>query len=126
MTIISARQKTTAATPTGPLSMGQDRPPEADPAPKGHIGWVVASSLVTGALAAPLLAAAPFIPATESGVAGGILVGLAVGWAMLAVLSALFTDQPQKWAAAPALFMGISGFLLVVLGPPTQEMLAWV
>jgi alpha-beta hydrolase superfamily lysophospholipase len=126
MTIISAGQKTTAATPAGPLSKGQDRPPEADPAPKGHIGWVVAGSLVTGALAALLLAAAPFTPATESGVAGGILVGLAVGWAMLAVLSALFTDQPQKWAAAPALFMGISGFLLVVLGRPTQEMLAWV
>ena len=28
---------------------------------------------------------------------------------MLAVLSVRFTDQPQRWAAAPALFMGLGG-----------------
>jgi pimeloyl-ACP methyl ester carboxylesterase len=87
---------------------------------------MVAGSLVTGVLAALLLAGAPFIPATESGVTGAILVGLALGWAMVAVLSVRFTDQPQKWAVVPALFMGLGGFLLVAFGSPVQEVLAGV
>ncbi|MDN4610077.1 alpha/beta fold hydrolase [Arthrobacter burdickii] len=57
---------------------------------------------------------------------GAILVGLALGWAMLAVLSGRFTDQPQKWAAVPALFLGLAGCLLVVFGPPMREALTWV
>jgi pimeloyl-ACP methyl ester carboxylesterase len=113
-------------TPTSPTPKGPDRPRGPDPSRKGHIGWIVAGSLVTGALAALLLAAAPFIPATESGVTGAILLGLGLGWAMVAVLSVRFTDQPQRWAVAPALFMGFGGFLLVTFGSPMQEALAWV
>jgi hypothetical protein len=61
--------------------------------------------LATGLVAALLLVAAPFIPADESAVTGAVLCGFALGWAMLAVLSVRFTDQPQRWAAAPALVM---------------------
>jgi pimeloyl-ACP methyl ester carboxylesterase len=125
MTFIPAQEKT-AATPPSPTSRGQDRPPGPDPSQKGHIGWIVAGSLVTGVLAAALLAAAPFIPATESGVTGAILLGLALGWAMLAVLSVRFTDQAQTWAVAPALFMCLGGFLLLAFGSPMHEVLAWV
>lgn len=115
----------TAATPPSPILKGQDRPSGADPSQKGHIGWVAAGSVVAGVLAAILLAGAPFIPTTESGVTGAILVGLALGWAMVAVLSVRFTDKPQRWAGAPALFMGPGGFLLVVFGSPMQEALTW-
>lgn len=45
---------------------------------------------------------------------------------MLAVLSVTLIDQPQKWAIAPALFMGLGGFLLLVFGPPAQDLLAWI
>ena len=45
---------------------------------------------------------------------------------MLAVLSVRFTDQPQRWAAAPALFMGLSGLLLVAFGSSVHEVLTWV
>jgi pimeloyl-ACP methyl ester carboxylesterase len=125
MTIFAGGQEMTA-TPASPTPKGQARPPGPDPSQKGHLGWVVAGSLVTGVLAALLLAAAPFIPATASGVTGAILVGLALGWAMVAVLSVRFTDQPQKWAVAPALFMGLGGFLLVAFGSLMQEALTWV
>jgi pimeloyl-ACP methyl ester carboxylesterase len=98
----------------------------AGPSPKGLFGWMVAGSLVTGVVAALLLAVAPFIPATESGVTGAILMGLALGWAMVAALSVRFTDKPQTWALAPALFMGLGGLLLVTFGSQMQETLHWV
>jgi pimeloyl-ACP methyl ester carboxylesterase len=105
---------------------GQDRPSRPDPGPRGHIGWIVAGSLATGLVAALLLAVAPFIPAEESAVTGAVLCGFALGWAMLAVLSVRFTDQPQRWAAAPALFMGLGGLLLVGFGSPVDQVLDWV
>jgi pimeloyl-ACP methyl ester carboxylesterase/uncharacterized membrane protein len=104
----------------------QERPHRPDPGPRRHIGRIVAGSLVAGLLGAVLLVLAPFIAPTEAGVTGAFLCGLALGWAMLAVLSVRFTDQPQRWAAAPALFMGVSGLLLVTLGASVHEVLTWV
>src|SRR3954469_6364446 len=105
--------------------------PASSPAPvpprgRGHIGWIVAGSLVTGLAAALLLAFAPFIPAEERAVTGGVLIGFALGWAMLAVLSVRFTDQPQRWAAVPALFMGLGGLLLITFGSAVGQALDWV
>jgi pimeloyl-ACP methyl ester carboxylesterase len=109
----------TPAASTGPLA----RP---HPAPRGRIGWIVAGSLATGLVAALLLVAAPSIPAEESHLTGAVLCGFALGWAMLAVLSVRFTDQPQRWAAAPALLMGLGGLLLVGFGSSVREVLDWV
>ncbi|CAA9498600.1 MAG: hypothetical protein AVDCRST_MAG69-1747 [uncultured Solirubrobacteraceae bacterium] len=86
----------------------------------------MAGSLAVGLVAAALLVATPFIPPTEAGVTGAVLCGLALGWAMLAALSVRFTDQPQPWAAAPALFMGSSGLLLVAFGSSVHAVLTWV
>ncbi len=130
MTIyVDGREMTTPAPAfTSSTFAADDRPPGSDPSRKGHgpIGWIVAGSLATGALAALLLAAVSITPATESGVTGGILLGFALGWAMLAALSVRFTSQPQGWAVAPAIFMGLVGALLVAFGSPMQDVLAWV
>jgi len=112
-------------TPT-PEDRSQDSPPRPDRGRRGHIGLIVAGSLASGLAAALLLVAAPFIPAEESAVTGAVLCGFALGWAMLAVLSVGFTDQPQRWAAVPALFMGLGGLLLVVFGSSVREVLSWV
>ena len=85
-------------------------------------GRLVATGLVAGFL----LAAAPFLPAEEGAVTGAVLCGFALGWAMLAVLWVRFTDQPQRWAAAPALSMGLGGLLLVGVGSPVDQVLNWV
>ena len=114
------------ATEPTPKDKGQDRRSHPDPGSRGHIGWIVAGSLATGLVAAVLLAAAPFIPAEERAVTGAVLCGFALGWAMLAVLSVRFTDQPQRWAAAPALLMGLGGLLLVGFGSPVHQVLDWV
>src|SRR4030095_11669475 len=65
-------------------------------------------------------------PAEEGAVTGAVLCGFALGWAMLAVLSVRFTEQPQRWAAAPALVMGVGGLLLVSFGAPVDQVLNWV
>jgi pimeloyl-ACP methyl ester carboxylesterase len=82
--------------------------------------------LAAGLVAALLLVAAPFVAAEDSEVTGAVLCGFAFGWAMLAVLSVRFTDQPQRWAAAPAFFMGLGGLLLVVFGSGVDGALSWV
>jgi len=100
-----------AITPTAP---GRVRPADGSDAPRsGHVGWIVAGSLATGLVAALLLVAAPFVSPGENDVTGAVLFGFAVGWAMLAILSTRYTDQPQRWAAVPALFMGLGGLLLI-------------
>jgi pimeloyl-ACP methyl ester carboxylesterase len=73
-----------------------------------------------------LLAVAPFVPAEEGKVTGALLIGFAFGWTMLAILSARFSDQPQRWAAVPAVFMGLGGLFLLTFGSSAHAVLKWV
>jgi pimeloyl-ACP methyl ester carboxylesterase len=123
---VSEGPRSIVTTTHTPQDSGHVRPSRADPGRRGHIGWIVAGSLVTGLVVGLLLVAAPFIPAEESELTGALLCGFALGWAMLAVLSVRFSDQPQRWAVAPALFLGLSGLLLVVFGAGVQGVLSWV
>ena len=63
--------------------------------PEGRTRWIVAGSLATGLLAGLALVAAPFVPAQEDAVTGALLCGFAVGWALVAALSARYT-APQR------------------------------
>ena len=103
-----------------------DTRPKAVSSSPGRMGWIVALSLATGAAAASLFAFLPFVPVEESAITGAVLCGFAVGWAALGLVSSRFTDQPQRWAAAPALFMGVGGVLLVAFGSPMRDALSWV
>lgn len=86
---------------------------------------MVLGSLAAGAAASVALVAAPFIPADEEGVTAAVLLGSALGWSLLAARST--GDQRQRWAVVPALFMGLSG-LVVLAAPPSfvHGTLAWV
>jgi pimeloyl-ACP methyl ester carboxylesterase len=55
-----------------------------------------------------------------------VLFGFALGWALLAVLSARFTDQPQHWAVVPAVFMAVAGTLVLVSPDAVVDALGWV
>ena len=112
-TITTSSQSTVSATaPTG--------------GSKRRLGRVVAGSLAAGLVTGVLLVFAPFIPASEAGATGALLIGFAFGWVLLAVLSVRFTDQPQRWAFAPAAFMGLGGLTLIAFGSSAQHVLSWV
>ena len=97
-----------------------------EPTRRGRIGLVVAGSLTAGLVAAVVLVAAPFIAAEENVLTGVVLLGFAFGWALLAVLSVRFTDQPQRWAAAPAAFMGVASLASLSGSAAMHDLLAWV
>ena len=77
------------------------------------MGLIVAASMVAGLIAAVVLVAVPVTPAKENALTGVVLLGFALGWALLAVLSVRLSDQPQRWAVAPAVFMAVVGCRLI-------------
>ena len=91
-----------------------------------HPAWIAILACAVGLIAAVLLPFAPFVPATESGVTGAVLCGLAVGWLLLSVLSTRSTGMRQGWAFATAGFFAVSGVLLIALGAPAHGVLDWV
>lgn len=92
---------------------------------EGHIGRVVAGSLVSGLVAAIAVVVGPLAGAKEHIITGSVLVTFALAWAMLAVLSRRWTNQPQRWAIAPAVFMALTGTDILVFAP-TGNQLGWV
>lgn len=94
----------------------------------GHIGRIVVTSLLGGAVLALVLSVFAFGGADEPTIAGAVLVGFAAGWAGLAWGSTARTDQPQRWAWLPAGVFGGIGFAYFALRPGTGVMNAssWV
>jgi pimeloyl-ACP methyl ester carboxylesterase len=71
----------------------------------------------------------PFLPSGTVDVnfsTAMVLFGWALGWALLAVLSIRFTDQPQRWSVALAVFMALSGALVLLAPDALVNALGWV
>jgi pimeloyl-ACP methyl ester carboxylesterase len=100
----------------------RERPRRARPAA------ILAGSLLAGLAAAATLVAGPFAGDREPIITGALLLGFAVGWALLAVLSVRLTGQPQRWAMVPAAAMGVTGAGLIILAPDAEQLsaLAWI
>ncbi len=96
------------------------------PTAKSRIGLIVAASMAAGLVLAVVLVAIPLIPATENVLTGVVLLAWALGWALLAVLSVRFSDQPQRWAAAPAAFMALVGLGVLGGSGAVHRVLSWV
>jgi hypothetical protein len=102
------------------------QPGRAQPTAKSRIGSIVALSMAAGLIVAVALIAAPFVPVKENVLIGVVLLGFALGWALLAVLSSRFSDQPQRWAAAPAVFMALVGLGSFSGSAAVHTVLSWV
>ncbi len=99
--------------------------PEAR-SPKLRIGPVVVLSLLVAPVVALFLALVPFGGAPEHVITGVVLLSFASGWTLLVVLSSRLTDQPQRWAIAPAAVMAVAGVMFLTWpGASTNEALWW-
>jgi ABC-type uncharacterized transport system permease subunit len=87
------------------------------PVRRGHIGLIVAVSMFGGLILALVLTLLVVGGATEPVISGVALLAFALGWTMLAWLSDRRTDQPQRWAYVPAIFMGVLGLAHLVFQP---------
>src|SRR4051812_39244052 len=92
---------------------------------RGHIGRIVAGSLVAGLVGAVALVAGPLAGAQEHVIAGSVLLTFAAAWAAMALLAARWTDEPQRWALVPAAFMMLAGASMLAFAPTGNEA-GWV
>jgi len=93
-----------------------------------QIGRIVIACLAAGLVFALALVVGPFGGAEEHVITGAVLLAFASSWALLAVLSILWTTQPQRWAARLAGFMGLAGAGLLAFAPGglVIDALGWV
>src|SRR2546421_5699386 len=100
----------------------------ARPIRKGRVGLIVAGSMFSGLVVSLVLVVGPFGGAQEHVIMGTALLGWALGWALLAVLSIRWSDQPQRWAVVPAALMALAGASFLVFRPDANAMnlLGWI
>jgi pimeloyl-ACP methyl ester carboxylesterase len=93
-----------------------------------HIARIVTGCLMGGLVVALALVLGPVAGALEHVITGAVLLTFAASWALLATLSMRWTDQPQRWAFAPATFMGLAGAALLVFAPngDVVDALGWI
>src|SRR5437016_3699248 len=98
------------------------------PMRRGHISLIVAGSLMTGFVVSIVLVVGPFGGVRVHVIMGTALLGWALGWALLAVLSMRWSDQPQRWAVVPAALMALAGASLLLFRPDANAMnlLGWI
>jgi len=99
-----------------------------EPIRKGHVGLIVAGSMITGFVVALALVIGPFGGAQEHVIVGTALLGWAFGWALLSGLSTLWTDEPQRWTVVPAAVLAVTGGSLLIFRPDANAFnaLGWV
>jgi pimeloyl-ACP methyl ester carboxylesterase len=95
---------------------------------RGHVGLVVLGSIAGGLILGLVLVLGVFAGGPEHVITGAALIALAFGMLMLVELARRRTDQPQSWALAPGLGLGVAGLALLVLAPSDRVLgrLGWV
>ena len=78
---------------------------------------VIGIALVIGGATTAVLVLVVFAGASEPVITGSALLGFATGWALLGVLTARLTSQPQRWAVVPAVVMAATGAGLLAVRP---------
>ena len=99
-----------------------------DEVSRGHIGLIVLGSIIGGLVLGLVLVLVVFAGAREPVITGAALISLACGMLLLFALSGRRTDQPQRWALAPAVGLGVVGIALIALTPSDHVLglLGWV
>ena len=99
--------------------------PDEEGSGRGHIGLIVLCSIAFGLILGLVLVLGVFGGGRENVITGAALVSFALGMLMLFELARRRTDQPQPWALAPAVGLGVVGLAVLVLGP-SGRVLGWL
>jgi len=92
-----------------------------------NIAWIVVVSLLTAVLLSLVLVLVVVAGARENVISAAVLFAFAAGAALLGVLSAGRSDQPQRWALIAAGWLALAGTVLVIWpGVVATEAIAWV
>ena len=88
----------------------------------------ILASLVAGIVLAIALLLGPASGASEPMITGSVMFAFGLGWGLMAFLSTRYSAQPQPWMVVPALFLGITGLVLMVFqpGPAAMDLLSWI
>jgi pimeloyl-ACP methyl ester carboxylesterase len=102
-----------------------------DPSPQlaftRNIAWIVVASLLAAVLLSVCLVLVVVAGARENVISAAVLLAFAAGAAMLAVLSARRSDQPQRWALIAARWLALAGAVLVLWpGVVATAAIAWL
>jgi pimeloyl-ACP methyl ester carboxylesterase len=92
---------------------------------KGHIGLTVLGSIALGLALGAALCFGVFGGREEATITGAALVALGCGILTLFFAARRLTDQPQPWALAPGIGVGIAGLALLIL-TPGDRVLRWL
>ena len=113
------------ATATDPPETTANAPAVEEVSGRGHIGLIVLGSIAFGLILGLVLVLGVFGGGRENVITGAALISFALGMLMLFELARRRTDQPQPWALAPAVGLGVVGLALLILGP-SGRVLGWL
>jgi len=92
-----------------------------------NIAWIVIVSLLTAVLLSIVLVMVVVGGARENVISAAVLLAFAAGAALLSVLSAGRSDQPQRWALIAAAWLALAGTVLLMWpSVVATEAIAWV
>src|SRR4029079_10510954 len=85
-------------------------------------------SLVAGVVLAIALLVGPASGASEPMITGAVMFAFGLGWGLMAFLSTRYSAQPLPLMVVPALFLGISGLVLMMFQPgaAAMDLLSWI
>jgi len=92
-----------------------------------NIAWIVIVSLLAAVILSIALVIVAVPGARENVISAAVLFAFAAGAALLGVLSARRSDQPQRWALTVAAWLALAGTLLLIWpGVVATAGIAWV
>jgi pimeloyl-ACP methyl ester carboxylesterase len=95
---------------------------EATPGRRGHVGRTVTVTMLSGLLFAVAAIVGPFAGAEEHVITASVLGAFASSWALLTFLTTRWTDQPQRWAAIPAIATAAAAATILVAAPTGNQL----
>src|SRR5262245_43447181 len=88
----------------------------------------IVASLGIGLVLAIVFVLGPAAGRSEPVVTGSVMLAFGIGWGVMALLTTLFSAQPQPWMAVPAIVLGLVGLTLILFrpDPASLDVLSWI